>query len=487
MPLSLVNMKNEDTIAAIATSLSAAAISVVRLSGAQSLEIAEAVFTANDRTRVKDFTPYRLYLGLFQGARVADRCMCVVFKAPNSYTGEDCAEFHCHGGVRLTECVLNELLQRGARLAGPGEFTKRAFLNGKLDLSAAEGVSDLINAQSEAEINAGFSLLSGTLKNAFTGFQNRLTAVLAEIDAAADYPEEYGENDGKSLEARVNAALYGVLKELKALEKTYANGALIKSGINCAVIGMPNTGKSSLMNALLGFDRAIVDASPGTTRDTVGESYVFDGVRVNIVDTAGLRRAKNNAENLGIERGKAAAAAADVVVYVQDYDGNEIPAEFAEILKGKKCIFAVNKIDADKAFNMEKYAELNTALQATDQLHTPHATLHTQCAPHSALRKIYISAKRGYFTDGLKRLIMDVCIDKNFAAGGAVLNNIRHLDAARRASDSLTEALAAPAGTPLEMRYVDVKAAWDALGLITGATAGEEIINSLFSTFCVGK
>ena len=457
-------MKNNDTIAAVATALGTAAVSIVRLSGPQSLDIAAAVFAASDKTRVKDFAPYRLYTGLLTGGRVSDRCMCVVFKAPHSYTGKDCAEFHCHGGVKLTECVLQELLSRGARLALAGEFTKRAFMNGKLDLSAAEGIADLINAQSEAEINAGFSLLSGALRDKLTGLQNKLTAGLAEIDAAADYPEEY---DGKELSKRVNSGVYGALKELKALEKTYRNGALIRNGINCAIIGMPNTGKSSLMNALLGCERAIVTAEAGTTRDTVSESFSCNGIRVNLIDTAGIRRAKNNIESLGIERGKAAARGADIIIYVQDYDSETIPAGFADVLKGKKHIFAVNKID-DLAqcvkYNSGQFSVLN-----------------------SQLNKIYISAKEGHFIGELKQLITALCLDKDFAAGGAVISNVRHLDAVRKAADSLTEALSAPENTPLEMRYVDIKSAWDALGVITGATAGEEIIDALFSSFCVGK
>jgi len=494
---------NNDTIAAIATSLGTAAISIIRLSGPQSVDIIAGLFTASDKTRVKDFSPYRLYTGLFKGKSVSDRCMCVVFKAPNSYTGEDCAEIHCHGGVKLTECILNEILSAGARAALHGEFTKRAFLNGKLDLSAAEGVAGLINAQSEAEINAGFGLLAGTLKNAVAGLQNNLTAILAEVDAAADYPEEY---DGKDLETRVKSNIQSVLKELTALEKTYRNGALIRNGINCAVVGLPNTGKSSLMNALLGFERVIVTPTAGTTRDTVAESFSVKGIRVNLIDTAGIRRAKNNAESLGIERSKAAAKEADIVLYVQDVETETIPTEFRDILKGKKYIVVSNKVDDKKKCeklndkhpvasrhpsNLEgnySASPLNAEKNIkSDALHSPLSERGARQGGVFLSSQLFISAKYGHFIGELKKLIVDICIDKDFSAGGATLNNVRHLDAVRKAAESLETALSAEKGTPLEMRYVDIKAAWDALGLITGATADEEIIETLFASFCVGK
>jgi tRNA modification GTPase len=488
---------------------------MIRLSGADALGVLARVFTPKNGS-VAEMAPRVMTLGEVRGGGIADECMCAVFPAPHSYTGENSAEIYCHGGAALVVSVLRLLLDNGAAAADKGEFTKRAFINGRLDLSRAEGVADLINAECAAELSAGFDLLSGKLKAAVAEIQDGIKAYLAEIDAACDYPDEY---DGEDLSARIDAAAAGYAARLYALADTYKNGRLIRDGINCAILGAPNVGKSSLLNAILREERAIVSPVPGTTRDTLRETFTSRGFKINLTDTAGIRKTGRGVESQGIERALLAARAADIVLYVvdasdtfadkntaRDIKGNAADKTAANTVADENKTAAVNKLrkntktDKDIAdiLTQKKYITVLNKCDLSDAYkggatrvvlnggHTADAeNKGGNAADGNEYARIYVSAKDGTGIDGIAGLIADACIDGHTDTGGLTLTSLRHAGAASQAADALSAVSAD--GVPVDLKYVDLKAAWDALGLITGETAPEAVVDALFSRFCVGK
>ena len=445
----------EHTIAAIATPPGKGGVAIIRMSGKNPLQIAEKMFTPVGRTKVADFEPYRMYPGSIDGGNFTDYGLCVYFKAPASYTGEDIVEFQCHGGENVARGILRQTFHYGAKPAGKGEFTKRAFLNGKLSLAATEGVADMINGESDAEVKAGYLLYSEKLTGKVRALQDELKTVLAGIDVSVDYPEE-------DVEEQHVAELIPVLQKLKneisVLTASYAVGKKIKSGVTVAICGKPNTGKSSLLNKLLGYDKAIVSGIAGTTRDAVEGVLEIDGRKFNLYDTAGVRESADTIENIGIERAESIIRSADVAVFVADYNAgaDEEDARVLEMIKDKPLIKVFNKIDLTK-----------------DETETD-ADVHT-------------SAVTGAGIERLKTLLYE----KSFGARGedaAFLIEERHFDALQRAKESLKKAImACQMSEPLDLIGINVKESWDALGEITGETATEAIIEEIFSKFCVGK
>lgn len=290
-----------DVISAISTAAGTGGVAIIRLSGEGSLGIAANMFTPSVNIKAEKFIPNTMYAGTIQGDGFTDFGMCVYFKAPRSFTGEDVVEFHCHGGVQIARGILAKTISLGARAAEKGEFTKRAFLNGKLSLSSAEGMIDMINAESLAALRAGSMLYCEKLNKEIKELQSSLQDVLAEIAADIDYPEE--DLDGLN-ESIIKASIEQVALRLEKLASSYSCGKKIKDGVTVAICGKPNTGKSSLLNALLGYDKAIVSDEAGTTRDAVEGELKIDGVKYNLVDTAGIRESAGNIESIGIERAK---------------------------------------------------------------------------------------------------------------------------------------------------------------------------------------
>ncbi|MBR2646754.1 MAG: tRNA uridine-5-carboxymethylaminomethyl(34) synthesis GTPase MnmE [Clostridia bacterium] len=444
----------EENISAIATPPGKGGVAIIRISGKNPLDIAKKMFTPVGKTAVEDFEPYRMYPGQIDGGNFCDYGLCVYFKAPASYTGEDIVEFQCHGGESVARGILKQTFRMGAKPAGRGEFTKRAFLNGKLSLASAEGVADMINGESEAEVKAGYLLYSEKLTNTVRDLQSELKTLLAGIDVSVDYPEEDIEEQHVQ---ELAIALQGLRMRLSTLTASYAVGKKIKSGVTVAICGKPNTGKSSLLNRMLGYDKAIVSEIAGTTRDAVEGVLEIDGRKFNLYDTAGVRESGDRIENIGIERAESIIRSADVAVFVtetmQQLDDED--ARVLEMVKGKPLIKVINKIDL-----------------TNDETETDADVL--------------TSAVTG---EGIARL-KELLYEKGFGERGedaAFLIEERHFEALTRANDALKRAIDACGMQPLDLIGIDVKEAWDALGEITGETATEAIIEEIFSKFCVGK
>ena len=441
----------EQCIAAISTAPAAGGVAIIRISGAGALDIAESVFAPRGKTAVKNFRPRYMYAGNIKAAgNISDFGMCVYFRAPHSFTGEDVVELHCHGGVELSRAVLKSVLAAGARPAKAGEFTMRAFVNGKISLSAAEGMADMINGQSAAEVRAGSLLYSGRLTTAAEEAQDRLTDVLAKIGADIDYPEEDIERTELS---DIKCVILNIKRDLDKLIATYDGGKKIKNGVSVAICGKPNAGKSSLLNAMLGYDKAIVSPSAGTTRDVVEGSLELGGVRFNLFDTAGVRESAGEIEQLGIERAKQALKSADLalIVYEGEYGMDE------------------RELEEDYAYPVIKVRNKRDISDNPD-----------------GAEDISVSALTGEGVEALKSMMSARALPSG-AADEAFLIEERHYNALSRASGSLGSAADAIGAFPADIVSVDIKEAWDALGEITGATATEEIIDTIFSKFCVGK
>lgn len=445
----------EDIISAVATAHGRGGVAVIRMSGAGALALAEKMFTPTGKTPVSAFEPYKMYAGNIAGEGLTDFGLCVFFRAPKSYTGEDTIEFHCHGGENIARAVLQKTFSLGARIAQKGEFTKRAFLNGKLSLSSAEGVADMINAESQAEARAGYLLYSEKLTDAVRGVQERLKTALAQVDVFIDYPEESADDSEVEI-GELKRTLQGASNALLDLLQGYETGKKIKSGVTVAICGKPNTGKSSLLNRLLGYDKAIVSELAGTTRDAVEGSLEIKGKKFNLYDTAGVREGGDRIENIGIERAEALIKSADLAVFVADIAGgvDEEDARVLEMLKGKPVIKVFNKTDL-----------------ISDDTQTD-ADVHTSAVTGEGILK-------------LKELLYEKGFGESLHE--AFLIEERHYTAMRRAQKSIERAVCATDSETLDLVAIDIKEAWDALGEVTGETATEAIIEEIFSKFCVGK
>ena len=442
-----------DTIAAIATPLGTGAVGIIRLSGESALEIAARVFSPYKLNSLKDAVPYMMYLGRLDCGGVKDRALAVFFRAPASYTGEDMVELHCHGGATLLGHVLNGLLSLGARIADRGEFTRRAFLNGKMDLSDAEGVIDMINGESAAAVNAGYRLATGGTSAAVRALTAPLLDVIAHMEAALDYPEEMEEESRLAAKPVINA----LIEKTRALLLTCRRGSIVKNGITAAIVGETNVGKSSLLNALAGRERAIVTEIAGTTRDSIEESVEWRGVTLRFIDTAGIRESADPVESLGIRRSRNIASSSDIVLLVSDRSRPN-NAKKSELLK-----------DVD---------EKTPVIEVVNK---------SDLMPKKKSSGFSISAKTGENVDALKDKIVETVLGENIDASGELITSLRHKEALERALTSLISAKENFDAVPAECTLLDLRAAYTAFGEITGDTADEKIIDTIFSKFCLGK
>ena len=474
------NYKNE-TIAAIATALSDSGIGIVRISGENAIYIIDNIFrsAAGRRilTKVQSHTIHYGYI-VDSNENVIDEVMVAVMKAPRSYTTEDKVEINCHGGVLVMQKVLEAVLHAGARLAQPGEFTKRAFLNGRIDLSRAEAVIDVIHSQNEYALSSSVSQLKGQLSNKIHTLREDILYQIAFIESALDDPEHIS-LDGypEQLAGKVT----GFEKEIEKLLATADNGRLIKEGISTVIVGKPNAGKSSLLNMLLGEDRAIVTEIAGTTRDALHETINLHGISLNMIDTAGIHETQDVVEKIGVERAKKYAAEADMILYVVDAseDLDEDDQEIISLLNGKKAIILLNKSDLENKITEDVLKEKLYELKNHDNIEDIKILRTSTIDPsseNSGMDELEETIRNMFFEGELKH------------NNELVVTNLRHKEALQDALNSLKLVeRSIEDGMPEDFYSIDLTSAYASLGKIIGEEVDEDVVNEIFSKFCMGK
>jgi len=430
-----------ETIVALATPAGNSGVAVIRISGDQSLNILKKIIRENF-----DPEPRRMYLKNVYVKNFVDKSLVVFFRAPFSYTGEDIVEIQSHGGYFLAQSIIEEVLSFGARLADQGEFSKRAFINGKISLDQAEGIIDLINAESDLQAKTSSDLMSGELKNIISDHQDTITEILAEIEAKLDYPEyDYSEEESNSVKDR----LLSLKNSLDSLIQDSKNGLLIRNGVKVAIVGAPNVGKSSILNAMTKSNKAIVTDIAGTTRDVIEAEYVYNNIIFRLYDTAGIHESDDVVEKIGINRAYQALDDADIVLRVST------PDSVCELEVDKPFIDVFNKSDLINTTEDDNY--------------------------------IYVSALNNENIEKLKQLIFDKTVSSEIHADRVYLTNTRHIDCVRLASDSLARAIEIFDSTTFDIISSEIKSAWSYLGEVSGVVSDEAIIDKIFSKFCLGK
>ncbi len=470
-------MKNHlDVIAAISTAVSPSGIGIVRMSGRGAVKIGDKVYKGRKGKRLSSEKSHTIHYGyIVDGEDVIDEVLVMLMLSPNTYTGEDTVEINCHGGVYVVKRILETLIKYGARPAEPGEFTKRAFLNGRLDLSQAEAVGDLITSQTEYALKSSISQLKGNIKEKINDIRKEIIYHTAFIETAIDDPEHISvDGYGDKLRGIVD----NLLNEIEGLLSTCDDGRIIKEGIRTVIVGKPNAGKSSLLNVLLGEERAIVTDIAGTTRDILEEHVSLQGVSLNIVDTAGIRDTEDIIEKIGVNRAKENMKSADLVIYVIDssvpLDKND--EEIMEMIYEKRFIILLNKSDLDMIVTMEevrsRYYAINPAKSEVDDIPA-----------------IEISTRKRQGILELEALLKNMFYEGKLAFNNEIyITNVRHKTALANAAESLKKVIVSiESGMPEDFYSIDLMDAYETLGSITGETIGEDLVNEIFSKFCMGK
>ena len=463
---------NTDTIAAIATGMGNGGISIVRISGADSLNIIDQIYQSkNGKKKLSMQKSHTIHYGyIMDNGETIDEVLVAIMKGPNSYTKEDVVEINCHGGVVVTKKVLETVMKHGARPADPGEFTKRAFLNGRIDLSQAEAVIDVINAKNNYALQSSLSQLKGKVLDKIKDVRENILHDVAFIEAALDDPEHIS-LDGFSDELLVEVEKN--IEELKRLKKSSESGRIIKEGIKTVILGKPNAGKSSLLNVLTGEERAIVTDIEGTTRDTLEETIVLDDIILNVVDTAGIRETKDVVEQIGVEKAKSSAEQADLIVYVIDSSRelDENDTLIMEFIKDKKAIILMNKMDLDPIVSKEEVADKLKQYTSRE-----FATISISAKEEQGMEEV---------EDVLKNMFYEGKIQFN---DEVYITNVRHKAAIMEGLESLKQVKTSILnGMPEDFYSIDLMNAYQVLGQIIGETVEEDLVNKIFSEFCMGK
>ena len=468
-----------DTIAAISTGMTDSGIGIVRMTGPDAFLIIDQVYQARHPKKLSSQESHTIHYGFITDrGEILDEVLVMLMRGPYTYTGEDTVEINCHGGVYVVRRVLETLLRSGARPAQPGEFTKRAFLNGKLDLSQAEAVGDLITSQNEYALQSSISQLKGSLKKKINDIRNKIIYHTAFIESALDDPEHISvEHYGEELHTAVD----GLLGEIGQLLDTYDNGKIITEGIQTVILGKPNVGKSSLLNVLTGEERAIVTDIAGTTRDVLEEHINLRGITLKVLDTAGIRQTEDVVEKMGVEKAKAYAEKADLLVCVIDASSHldENDLDILRMLDGKPSVILLNKSDLDTKI---KGKDIKEALYAINPAKYRENAL-------DKLSIIEISAKENLGIDRFEGIIENLFFAGKLAFNNEIyITNVRQKTALKEAYDSLRKVVESIRnGMPEDFYSIDLMDAYEALGSITGETIGEDLVNEIFSKFCMGK
>ena len=464
-----------DTIAAIATAMSDSGIGIVRISGDEAIEIADKIFrSVNPDKKLKNVKSHTVHYGfIYDGDTFLDEVMVIVMKGPRSYTTENTVEINCHGGILMVNRILETVIKYGARLAEPGEFTKRAFLNGRIDLSKAEAVIDIIHSKNEFALQAGTAQLKGSVSNAVKDMREKILYEIAFIESALDDPEHISLN---GFSERILEKVESLIAQISKLIHSADNGKMLKEGINTVILGKPNAGKSSLMNLLVGEEKAIVTNIAGTTRDILEENIKLHGIGLNIIDTAGIRETEDIVEKIGVEKALKCAEKADLVIYVVDSSVALDESDYAimDFMKQKKSIVLLNKTDLETFVTEEALMRELLKYIGTNAENMPI---------------IKTSTKENIGIDVFENQIKEMFFHGQISFNDEVyITNMRHKEALMEALKSLKLVKSSIEDEmPEDFLSIDLMSAYASLGTIIGEEVGEDLVNEIFSKFCMGK
>ncbi len=459
---------NSDTIAAIATAMSNSGIGIIRISGKEAINIVSNIYVNKNNNRVlNNYKTNTIHYGyIIEKDEIIDEVMVSVMKSPNSFTTEDTVEINCHGGTLVMNQILELVIKNGARLAQPGEFTKRAFLNGRIDLSEAEAVMDVISSENEIALKNSVKQLKGSVYNKITKLRNEIIFEIAFIESALDDPEHINLDNYPE---KLNLKVKNLISDINKLLLTAENGKIIKEGVNTVIVGKPNAGKSSLLNILVGEEKAIVTDIAGTTRDVIEENIKLNGINLHVTDTAGIRAAEDVIEKIGVERTKKYIKEADLIIYVVDssvpLDENDI--DIIKLIENKKCIILFNKSDLESKVTIE---------ELKDRVDENIIIVKTSTKKNTGIED---------FENAVKKLFINGEIDFN---SEIMITNLRHKEALQESLNSLIQVIKSiDNNMPEDFYSIDLMSAYKSLGKIIGEEVEDDLVNEIFSRFCMGK